>query len=141
MRRPNRSPVIDHILALIPQLPNMTTAARIREQLMQHPVYKHSMATDQAGLQARLSALIRRERICRVAFGWYARPRNRADLAIKWRPVKHSKPTMSQELRTANAMLREQIGAEPKKRNEKRNLFAPPMVEKPQENATIDIFA
>ena len=135
-RKPNSSPITQFILGFVPVYPGMMHIDQVRKAIQFHsdPRLRLSTASEPASLHARFSTLVKRERLIRTAFGFYARPGQRSDLELhdRWRPKKRMpKPTLSQELRTANAMLREQLGAEPKKRNEKRNLFAPPVAEKP----------
>ena len=131
-RRPSKPhPVSLFILSKIPTYPGMIGIEAIRHHLMQHPDYRYETASQPVALCSRMAVFVKRYKVIRIGKGLFAKPRNAQDLGIKWRPVKHSKPTMSQQLRTANAALREQLGAEPKKRNHTRNLFAPRVVEKP----------
>ncbi len=141
-RPPKPNPLSLYILATIPTYPGMISIETVRQHLLAHPQHRYSMATEPVALYARMSVFVKRFKVIRIAKGLYAKPRNAQDLGMKWRPMKPMpKPTLSQQLRTANALIREQLGAEPKKRNHARNLFAPPVVKLPQEIAPIDIFA
>jgi len=135
-KSPYRKPTISHLTAFIltylPVYPGMMHIDQVRKAIQFHadPRIRLTRASEPASLHARFATLIKNKRVIRIAHGFYALPRHRADLAIhdRWRPKhKTPKPTLSQQLRTANAALRAQLGAEPKKRNNTRNLFAPPM--------------
>jgi len=129
-RKPTISPITTFILDFLPVYPGMMHIGQVREAIQFHsdPKLRCSTASEPASLHARFGTLVKNKRVIRTAHGFYARPRHAADLALhdQWRAKKTPKPTLSQELRTANAMLREQIGVKPKKRNNTRNLFAPP---------------
>lgn len=142
-RRPSKpSPLSEFILSVIPTYPGMLSTESIRQHILLHPEFRYSMATEPHNLCSKIAVFIQRYKVIRIAKGLYAKPRNAQDIGMKWRPMKPMpKPTLSQQLRTANALIREQLGAEPKKRNNTRNLFAPPVVTIPKEIAPIDIFA
>ena len=110
-RKPNSSPITQFILGFVPVYPGMMHIDQVRKAIQFHsdPRLRLSTASEPASLHARFSTLVKRERLIRTAFGFYARPGQRSDLELhdRWRPKKRMpKPTLSQELRTANAMLR-----------------------------------
>ena len=135
-RRPSKaSPIVSYILSIVPTYPGMISVETIRQHIVRHPEFRYTFATEPVSLYARMGNMVQRCRVIRIAKGIYAKPRNAQDIGMKWRPMKPMpKPTLSQQLRTANAALRDQLGAEPKKRNHTRNLFAPPWSNYPKKS-------
>jgi len=109
----NRTPKIVRchqvILSHIPIYPDSVSTVAILARMQVRDEMRFMPDTNQQGLYNRLTELIKDQKIVRVAQGYYAKPSCRADFRIDWRHRKPRKPTLSEELREANAALRAEL--------------------------------
>lgn len=111
--RKNRTPKIVRchqvLLSHIPLYPESASTVAIMTRIQLRDEMRFMPDTSQQGLYNRLTELLKDQKIIRVAQGHYSKPSCRSDLKIDWKSRRPKKPTLSEELRAANAALRAEL--------------------------------